>query len=319
MRVSVRGGRVNGGTRALFGALAAAFLCAPVLTGCGGDGNIDDTAVIVGNEVIEMVFVHGGTFMMGCTAEQLDNCYDDEYPAHQVTLSNFYIGKYEVTQAQWTAVMGDNPSYHTGDKLRQYFTGDESSPYYFTGDSLPPYFAGGSLPVYLTGDKLPAYFTADNLPVENVAWNDVLEFVSRLNTMTGKEYRLPTEAEWEYAARGGNRSRGYKYSGSDDVDDVAWYGANTKRPRPAGAKQPNELGIYDMSGNVWEWVDDWYDENYYGSSPADNPKGPKPARTRVQRGGTWSASDFHCRVSDRFSYWPDKRDSDTGFRLAQDP
>ena len=223
---------------------------------------------------IDMVSVEGGTFTMGCTPKQSDECKKSEKPAHKVTVGDFRLGKYEVTQGVWNAVMDTNPSRFKGN---------------------------------------------DNLPVERVTWHDVQEFIKRLNAKTGKKYRLPTEAEWEYAARGGNRSRGYKYSGSDDVDDVAWYGANTKRPRPAGAKQPNELGIYDMSGNVWEWVDDWYDENYYGSSPADNPKGPKPARTRVQRGGTWSASDFHCRVSDRFSYWPDKRDSDTGFRLAQDP
>jgi formylglycine-generating enzyme required for sulfatase activity len=231
--------------------------------------------------------------------------------------------------------MGDNPSYHTGDKLRQYFTGDESSPYYFTGDSLPPYFTGGSLPVYLTGDKLPAYFTADNLPVENVAWNDVQEFISRLNTMTGKEYRLPTEAEWEYAARGGANSRGYIYSGSDKIKDVAWYAGNNNKTgaqllgdmtregnsdrtaQPVGTRMPNELGIYDMTGNVWELVSDWYGD--YTSEAEADPDGPVSGVSKIFRGGGWNGGLGGQRVSRRYPVSLDYRDSQYGFRLALSP
>jgi len=152
-----------------------------------------------------MVFVEGGTFMMGATSEQESDAFDWEKPAHRVTLSDFYIGKYEVTQAQWKAVMGSNPS----------------------------------------------YFKGDNLPVERVSWGDCQEFIRKLNERTGLTFRLPTEAEWDYAARGGNRSRGYKYSGSDDPDEVAWYWDNSGiKTHPVGQKRANELGLYDMSGNV---------------------------------------------------------------------
>ena len=151
---------------------------------------------------IEMVFVQGGTFMMGATPEQGGDCHDDEKPAHQVTLSEYSIGKYEVTQGQWKEVMSDNPSYFKGD---------------------------------------------DNLPVENVSWGDVQEFIRKLNKKTGESYRLPTEAEWEYAARGGSQSREYKYSGSNNVNDVAWYWDNSEgKTHPVGTKEANELGIYDM-------------------------------------------------------------------------
>ncbi|MBQ3247459.1 MAG: SUMF1/EgtB/PvdO family nonheme iron enzyme, partial [Alistipes sp.] len=172
----------------------------------------------------EMVFVKGGTFTMGATAEQGSDADSDEKPAHSVTVSNFYIGKYEVTQAQWEAVMGKNPS----------------------------------------------RFKGDNLPVERVSWNDIQKFIEKLNAKTGKRYRLPTEAEWEYAARGGNQSKGYKYSGSNDIGSVAWYTDNSSSPtHPVGQKQPNELGLYDMSGNVYEWCSDWHGS--YSSGSQTNP------------------------------------------------
>ncbi|WP_282776075.1 formylglycine-generating enzyme family protein, partial [Phaeodactylibacter xiamenensis] len=177
-----------------------------------------------------MVRVEGGRFKMGCTAEQGSDCWSREKPAHRVELSSFSIGKYEVTQAQWEAVMGSNPS---------------------------------------------GFSSCGSCPVENVSWNDVQDFIVKLNRMTGGNYRLPTEAEWEYAARGGNRSRGHKYSGSDNLGSVGWYRDNSdKKTHPVGKKTPNELGLYDMSGNVWEWCSDWYDKDYYSSSPARNPKGP---------------------------------------------
>ena len=215
-----------------------------------------------------MVYVEGGTFIMGATAEQ-KNKYKDEEPAHSVTLSSFYIGKYEVTQSLWKAVMGSNPSNRKG----------------------------------------------DNLPVENVSWNDCQTFLRKLNAMTGKNFRLPTEAEWEYAARGGNLSRGYQYSGSKKIDDVAWYNNNSGgETHPVGTKAPNELGIYDMSGNVWEWCQDWYGD-YHGYSQT-NPTGPSSGSDRVNRGGGWDYDARICRVAYRSLNAPDVKFSLLGLRLA---
>ncbi|MBQ7310163.1 MAG: SUMF1/EgtB/PvdO family nonheme iron enzyme [Alistipes sp.] len=219
---------------------------------------------------IEMVFVQGGTFTMGATSGDAD---EKHKPAHSVTLSDYYIGKYEVTQAQWRAVMGDNPS----------------------------------------------HFQGDNLPVDNVSWDDIQLFLRKLNAKTGKNFRLPTEAEWEYAARGGNQSKGYKYSGSNTLGDVAWYRDNSgSKTHPVGQKQPNELGVYDMSGNICEWCSDWYGS--YSSSPQSNPKGPNSGTYRVQRGGAgWFFLAKCCRVSHRGNGPPDHRDELYGFRLACSP
>ena len=218
---------------------------------------------------IAMVYVSGGTFTMGATSEQGSGAWYDEKPAHSVTLSGYYIGKYEVTQELWEAVMGSNPSR----------------------------FKGG------------------NLPVECVSWDDVQEFLRKLNAMTGKRYRLPTEAEWEFAARGGNSSLGYKYSGSNSIGNVAWYYDNSGgRTHAVGTKSPNELGIYDMSGNVWEWCHDWFDS--YSSSSQRNPKGPNNGSDRVNRGGCWGNDAGLCRVSTRGYDSPDSRIIILGFRLA---
>ena len=217
----------------------------------------------------EMVYVPGGTFTMGATAEQGDDAYDWEKPAHSVTLSGYYIGKYEVTQAQWRAIMGNNPS----------------------------------------------YFKGDNLPVEQVSWNDCQAFIRKLNELTGKKFSLPTEAQWEYAARGG-KSGGTKYSGSDNIGNVAWYEDNSgDRTHPVGMKKPNSLGIYDMSGNVWEWCQDWYGD--YSSYSQTNPTGPDSGWSyRVYRGGCWFSLARVCRVSIRSGYAPGSRYSDLGFRLC---
>ena len=215
-----------------------------------------------------MVYVEGGTFTMGATSEQQEPDYDEK-PTHRVSLSSFYIGKYEVTQALWKAVMGSNPSNRKG----------------------------------------------DNLPVENVSWNDCQTFLRKLNAMTGKNFRLPTEAEWEFAARGGNRSRGYQYSGSKKINDVAWYYNNSGgETHPVGTKAPNELGIYDMSGNVWEWCQDW--KGSYSSSTQTNPKGPSSGSFRVNRGGSWGNNARCCRVANRYDYAPGGRYSCLGLRLA---
>ena len=219
---------------------------------------------------IEMVFVKGGTFTMGCTSEQGHDCIDMEKPSHKVTLSSYYIGKYEVTQAQWKAVMGNNPSYNKEDKL----------------------------------------------PVENVSWNDVQEFIKKLNDQTGQNYRLPTEAEWEYAARGGQNSKGYKFSGSNNINDVAWIENNSQnQTHSVGTKFSNELGIYDMTGNVSEWCSDFLGN--YTSSAQTKPTGPSSGSYRVLRGGSWSCGADYCRVSFRSWYYPDgRRFSHIGFRLV---
>ena len=218
---------------------------------------------------IDMVRVEAGTFTMGATPE-MENPWDGEKPTHQVTLTNdYYIGKYEVTQALWQAVMSNNPS----------------------------------------------YFKGDNLPVEKVSWNDCQEFISKLNTITGKTFRLPTEAEWEYAARGGKKSKGYQYSGSNNLSDVAWYEDNSgNKTHAVGSKQANELGIYDMSGNVWEWCQDWYGK--YSSSSQTNPTGATSGSYRVIRGGSWFNAARYCRSSFRFNGTPVYRRIDLGLRLV---
>ena len=217
----------------------------------------------------EMVWVRGGTFRMGATSEQGSDAYSREKPVHSVTLSGYYIGKTEVTQALWKAVMGSNPS----------------------------------------------GFKGDNLPVECVSWDDCQVFIRKLNSLTGQNFRLPTEAEWEFACRGGNNSRGYKYSGSNYIDNVAWYEDNSgEKTHPVATKLPNELGIYDMSGNVWEWCADWYGD--YSSGAQTNPKGPYDGSCRVYRGGSWYDYVRNCRSSFRISINPARRNDDLGLRLA---
>ena len=224
---------------------------------------------IIQNLINNMVHVEGGTFTMGATSEQGTDADKDEKPAHQVTLSSFSIGKYEVTQEEWEAVMGNNPSSFKGAKR----------------------------------------------PVERVSWNDCQEFIRKLNTMTGKRFRLPTEAEWEYAARGGNKSIGYKYAGSDNLDRVAWYDSNSgNSTHDIGQKSPNELGLYDMSGNVWEWCQDWYDG--YSSNSQTNPSGPSSGSNRVFRGGSWYPDAWYCRVSYRRGHSPGSTIDNLGLRLA---
>ena len=225
---------------------------------------------IIQRFVDNMVYVSGGTFTMGATSEQGINAHYNENPAHQVTLSSFSIGRYEVTQEEWEAVMGSNPSYFKGKKL----------------------------------------------PVEQVSWDDCQEFIRKLNQMTGKHFRLPTEAEWEYAARGGNKSRGYKYAGGSDIGGVAWYRGNSgSKTHEVGQKQPNELGLYDMSGNVYEWCQDWYGS--YSSSSQTNPTGSSSGSHRVGRGGCWLNNARFCRVSYRILNTPDGRTGHLGLRLAQ--
>ena len=162
----------------------------------------------------------------------------------------------------------------------------------------------------------PSYFEGDNLPVEMVSWNDCQTFIKKLNELTGETFRLPTEAEWEYAAKGGNKSKGYTYSGSNTIADVAWYRGNSDNETHAVAtKSPNELGIYDMSGNVWEWCQDWYGS--YSSSAQTNPTGPSSGSDRVFRGGFWYSYASYCRSAFRYSLAPSSGTCDLGLRLAR--
>ncbi len=218
------------------------------------------------------VFVKGGTFTMGCTSEQKD-CGGDEKPTHQVTLSDFYISPYEVTQLQWKQVLGNNPSTASKD--------------------------------------------CDKCPVETVSWDDVQEFLQKLNAQNpGRNYRLPTEAEWEYAARGGNQTKGYLYSGSNDIGMVAWYPGNSgNKTQPVGQRKANELGLYDMSGNVREWCSDWH--GGYSKTDQNNPIGPPTGENRVNRGGSFLVGAQVCRVSVRYLGKPSIRTKNTGFRLAR--
>ena len=162
----------------------------------------------------------------------------------------------------------------------------------------------------------PSYFTGDNRrPVEKVSWDDCQEFIEKLNRLTGKNFRLPTEAEWEYAARGGSKSRGYKYSGNNNPDLVAWYDGNSiNKTHPVAQKQANELGLYDMSGNVWEWCSDWYGE--YINEVQTNPTGPITGTDYVQRGGSWENGSIGVRVSRRSPGTPALRGCYYGLRLA---
>lgn len=240
------------------------------------------------------IFVEGGSFMMGSSDGDRD-----EKPVHKVTLSSFLIGKYEVTQKEWTEVMGNNPS----------------------------------------------HWQKGNLPVEQVNWYDAVDYCNKRSLKEGFQpcysisgntspsswsqgtiicdwkatgYRLPTEAEWEFAARGGNLSKGYKYSGSNDIGSVAWYKGNSRnRTKPVGNKQPNELGIHDMSGNVWEWCWDWYDSGYYAMSSISDPSGAGSGSSRVLRSGSYYNNDSNCRVSNRTYDLPDYGYYSSGFRLSR--
>ena len=245
----------------------------------------------VGGVEFKMVKVEGGKFTMGAqnsdpkSPNYDEEAWNDESLVHEVELSDYYIGETQVTQALWKVVMGNNPSYFKGD---------------------------------------------DNRPVEQVSWKVITEkFIPALNNrpevkshplvnLKGLKFRLPTEAEWEYAARGGNKNKGYKYSGSEKIDEVAWYMGNSGgETHPVKGKKANELGLYDMSGNVWEWCNDWYGS--YSSGAQTNPKGPENGSYRVLRGGSWYFFAGGCRVSLRFKSSPGDRFNRVGFRLVLCP
>lgn len=230
---------------------------------------------------MKMVWVEGGDFLMGCTSEQGSSCNTDEQNVRRVTVDGYYIAMVEVTQSQWEKVMGTT-IYQQKSKT------------------------GGSN-VYGTGPDYPMYY---------VSWEEAMDFCRQLNQKTGRKYTLPTEAQWEYAARGGKNPDGTKYAGRSSVDAVAWYDGNSgSSTHPVATKQPNALGLYDMSGNVWEWCRDWYSAGYAGYD-TNNPQGPESGSLRVNRGGGWSNNASYCRVSYRNYLTPSSRNSYLGFRVV---
>lgn len=236
-----------------------------------------DETITVNGVSFKMIGVKGGIFKMGATEEQGSDAYSNEKPVHYVILNSYSIGQTEVTQELWEAVMDSNPSYFEGVKR----------------------------------------------PVEKVSWDDCQLFISELNKLTGKKFRLPTEAEWEYAARGGTKSKGFKYAGSNTITDIAWCSENSNKgsgsldygTHDVATKQPNELNLYDMSGNVREWCQDWK-EYYSSSSTLTNPTGPTSGSYRVYRGGCWYDWSGYCRVSYRDEDRPSYSSSYLGLRLA---
>lgn len=233
---------------------------------------------------LEMIEVEGGTFEMGCN-ENTRDCNEDELPLHNVTLNNFYIGKYEITFSQYDIFCKETRRERPADNG----------------------------------------WGRGNKPVINVNWHDATAFCEWLSMLSGESYRLPTEAEWEYAARGGNRSKHFLYSGSNSVRKVSWFSADSitqlkKEKYPdktqlVGKKRPNELGIYDMSGNVWEWCYDGYDKYFYKKSPVNNPKGV--GLGFVARGGSWYTSTEYCLITNRDFERGRMRDNDLGFRVVK--
>ena len=216
-----------------------------------------------------MVFVKGADFQMGSAIGK-----SDEKPIHTITLNDFYICKYEMTQALWQQIMGNQ------NQLKNYCA---------------------LCPVY-------------DVTIENIQ-----SFLTKLNELTGKKFRLPTEAEWEYAACGGNISNRYKYSGSNNLEEVAWYAPNgNMETHPVGQKKSNELGLYDMSGNVWEICSDWYDKSYYKISPTNNPNNNIPSKYHVVRGGSWRSEEQRCQTHARNKDVRDHHISNGGFRLVRE-
>ena len=248
----------------------------------------------------EMVFVKGGVFMMGSGRGNAD-----EKPAHSVSLSDFYIGKYEVSQDEYISVTGRNPSAFSGEGLPVEKVSWYDAVEYCNALSRKE----GYNPVYIIDKSLKDPVNRSDL--DKIKWT--VEY-----DRTADGYRLPTEAEWEYAARGGSLSRGFAYSGSDRADDAGWHDANSAdKAHESGTKAANELGIYDMSGNLMEWCWDWYDSKYYSASPSKSPAGPFSGENRVLRGGSWNYSASNIMSLNRLYANANGKSNFTGFRVVR--
>ena len=291
VRVAVSGGRYTPPLKGLTGAvgkgvkpgenLTITAVALPEIRGIDSTEltflvEVDDGALLVyvDSLAFRMLPVEGGSFTMGCTHPKGEkHTYADELPTHKVTVNSFYLGQFEVTQALWVAVMGQNPSKWIGN---------------------------------------------DSLPVEQISWNDAQIFIARLSQITGYRFRLPTEAEWEFAARGGNRSHNTPYPGvRSQLWETSWCCINSDgHSHPVGRLKPNELGLYDMGGNVMEWCSDWM--TAYTSQPQNCPQGPRTGENRILRGGCFNSPTWGCSVFERSWYFPDYGYSFFGLRLLLD-
>ena len=289
--------RGNGGLsrRRLLRAASFAVLagCAPGLLGHSNrvlaQGGRQASETYTNSIGMEFVPIPAGKFLMG-SPDSDPEARAFEKPQHEVTISKpFHLGRHEVTQAQWEAVMGSNP-----------YTLDRSNPYY----NLP------GMAERITKPDHPA----------TVSWNDAQEFIARLNEREGgNHYRLPTEAEWEYAARAGTTTAYSFGDNKSDLDRHAWFGGdfNSGGTHPIGRKAPNAWGLYDVHGNAWEWVQDWWDPDYYSRSPSSDPSGPRQGTKRVVRGGSWHTTATSWRTAFRRDYEPDYRGISIGFRVVR--
>lgn len=245
---------------------------------------------------MKMIWVEGGDFLMGCTSEQGSDCKDDEKNIRRVTVDGFYMGMFEVTMSQWKKVMGTDISEQR----------DIADPNWPVPEGEDTYV------------RWPLIGEQPDHPMYYVNWEDAMWFCRFLSKKAGKTYTLPTEAQWEYAARGGKKANDTKYSGSDVIDAVAWYEGNSNSDgevHVCGSKRANALGIYDMSGNVREWCKDWYAKRYENYD-ANNPVGPVLGTDKVVRGGSWSAEASRCRVAHRGYFNPTDRSHAYGFRVV---
>ena len=271
-------------------------------------------ALCTGFSQPEMVLVEGGIFIRGCTTEQKPDCDGDEFPVHAVSLGSFWIGKYEVQQEMWMTIMGDNPSMFSAcgatcpiENIDWYSMIVFCNELTLYDNTLTPddrvYYRDEAL---TEAWSLQDYEGAGNTTGGNVFW------------APGKKgYRLPSEGEWEFAARGGILSESFKFSGSDDIETVAWYDENADgTPHPSGLKQPNELGLFDMSGNVWERVFDWYAS--YEDPHICDPQGPIDGSDRVYRGGSFQYDRKDCINAGRYFNKPTRESSNIGFRVVRD-